>query len=376
MSAAPWPALSAAQVSQGTIELGAARLSQPPLPRTDAVTVGAGFRHEAPRFALTAAGGLTLADENRSTTQGTLSASLLDRPERWARWEFGAAVTAFDQGAPPMTRGAYLFAREHFVLGRVRGWAAAAIGGVEDFDWWSPTRSAEMVSWVASRFARFTASTLVVDTRSEPYGPEGALITDPITYTDAALGATWVIRRRAEIDARAGLRLISRGALTATGRGTKPFAGVEASLRVTPQLALVGAMGRQLSDLARGTPDTRYAAFSFRFSMRSPGAATRPVPRPPAPVRPRLLLVVDDTSQPRLVVAAANATRLEVAASFTNWEPVRLVRRGDSWALDRPIPSGAHRVLVRIDGGPWLVPANLPAAADDFGGTVGILTVP
>ena len=79
----------------------------------------------------------------------------------------------------------------------------------------------------------------------------------------------------------------------------------------------------------------------------------------------------------RLVVTGAqHAQRVELAATFTGWEPVALLREGDQWRLDRPITSGTHRVLLRIDGGPWLVPGNLPAAADDFGGSVGLLTVP
>jgi len=87
-------------------------------------------------------------------------------------------------------------------------------------------------------------------------------------------------------------------------------------------------------------------------------------------------LVSDTLGQARLVVDAPYGDVVELAASFTSWEPVSLVRRENRWELDGPIPSGAHRVLVRVDGGPWLVPANLPAAADDFGGAVGIVTVP
>jgi hypothetical protein len=90
----------------------------------------------------------------------------------------------------------------------------------------------------------------------------------------------------------------------------------------------------------------------------------------------RLALVTDSIGHSRLVVTGASDATIEIAGSFTNWEPVLLVRRGGAWELDRPIPSGAHRVLIRVDGGEWFVPANLPAAADDFGGTVGILTVP
>jgi hypothetical protein len=77
-----------------------------------------------------------------------------------------------------------------------------------------------------------------------------------------------------------------------------------------------------------------------------------------------------------IVTGVEHAARVEVAATFTGWDPVPLVRDGNAWRLDRPVTSGTHRVLIRINGGPWLVPSNLPAAADDFGGSVGLLTVP
>jgi hypothetical protein len=216
----------------------------------------------------------------------------------------------------------------------------------------------------------------VVDTRSEPYGAEGSWVTDPITYTDGSLGVRRAFGRRVEVDARGGIRVISRGALTATGRGTRPFAALDAAVRVTPRLAVVAAVGRQLSDLSRGTPDTRFAALALRFTMRTRANPPAPTPRPPAGADPRLALVSDTVGRPHLVVTAQSAAVVELAASFTDWEPVPLVRRGTRWELDRLVPSGAHRVLVRVDGGPWMVPANLPAADDDFGGRVGIITVP
>jgi hypothetical protein len=381
-----WPGLPAAltaQASQATAEIGATSVRQRDVPRTEAVTAAVGFRHDAPRFAFAAVAGLTLAGANRSTTQGLLTASVLDRPDRWMRWELGAALTAFDQEVLPLTRGAYVYAREHFTIGRSRAWAGVTFGGVEDHRHWSPTRSVEAGSVFGTRFARLTATAVVVDTRSEPYAPSGGasgeLVTDPITYTDAALAGRWVIRERAELDARGGVRLISRGALTPSGRGTRAFASVDAAYRLTPQLTFAASVGRQLSDLARGTPDTRFATLALRVSVRTPSRPSPPLRRPAvAPTeRPRLVLVADSAGHSLAVVVAAPADGLvEVAASFTSWEPVALVRRADRWELDRTIPPGAHRVLVRINGGLWIVPANLPGAPDDFGGTVGLLTVP
>jgi hypothetical protein len=267
-------------------------------------------------------------------------------------------------------------AREHFAIRNFGGWAGVAVGGIEDADWWSPTRTAEIGSWFAKRDTRVTATAVLVDTRSEPYDEAGKLVTDPVTYTDASLGLRRTFRQRVDVDARGGLRLISRGALTATGRGTRPFAAVDAAVWLTPRVALVAAVGRQLSDLARGTPDTRFAALALRVSMRDRTAAPAPVRRQPVPGVLRLAIVTDGGGRSRLVVTAPAGTLVELAATFTDWEPLLLVRRGEAWELDRPIPSGAHRVLVRVDGGPWFVPANLPAAEDDFGGSVGIITIP
>jgi hypothetical protein len=319
---------------------------------------------------------LTFADEGRSTTQGLLTGSFLGRPGQRMRWEIGGALTAFAEGSLGAAGGAYLTAREHFAFGPFGGWAGLAVGGVDDAGQWSPTRTLEVASWFSRWSTRLTAAAVVVDTRSEPYGVQGSVVTDPITYTDGSIGARWTFRRRAELDLRGGLRFISRGALSSNGRGTRPFAAVDAAVWVTPRLAVVAAFGRQLSDLARGTPDTRFAALALRIAMHDRDRAELPRRTGPTVAYVRLALVTDSTGASRLVVAAPEGTRVEIAGTLTDWEPVALVRRGPGWELDRALTSGAHRVVIRVDGGPWIVPANLPATADDFGSRVGILTVP
>ena len=46
------------------------------------------------------------------------------------------------------------------------------------------------------------------------------------------------------------------------------------------------------------------------------------------------------------------------------------------WEAVLLIPSGLHRLNVRIDGGAWIVPAGMTRAADDYGDEVGIMAVP
>ena len=70
------------------------------------------------------------------------------------------------------------------------------------------------------------------------------------------------------------------------------------------------------------------------------------------------------------------AALVELMADFTGWSVVALQRTGSAWRIERMISPGPHRVAIRIDGGEWIVPANLPRVEDDLGGTVGLITIP
>jgi hypothetical protein len=61
---------------------------------------------------------------------------------------------------------------------------------------------------------------------------------------------------------------------------------------------------------------------------------------------------------------------------LTGWEPRPLARRDGHWELRLTTAAGAHHVVVRIDGGRWIVPANLPHLDDELGGAVGLIVVP
>ena len=75
-------------------------------------------------------------------------------------------------------------------------------------------------------------------------------------------------------------------------------------------------------------------------------------------------------------VSAPGAHRVEMMGDITGWEPRALERRETRWELRLTIDPGAHHVVVRIDGGRWVVPANLARLDDELGGTVGLIVVP
>jgi hypothetical protein len=46
------------------------------------------------------------------------------------------------------------------------------------------------------------------------------------------------------------------------------------------------------------------------------------------------------------------------------------------WTLERIVARGTHRVAIRVNGGSWGAPPNLPHVTDEFGGEAGLLIVP
>jgi len=67
---------------------------------------------------------------------------------------------------------------------------------------------------------------------------------------------------------------------------------------------------------------------------------------------------------------------VEMMADFTDWAPISLTAVGDLFQRAMAVAPGAHRVVVRVDGGAWRPAVNTPAVDDDLGGRVGLLVVP
>jgi 1,4-alpha-glucan branching enzyme len=78
----------------------------------------------------------------------------------------------------------------------------------------------------------------------------------------------------------------------------------------------------------------------------------------------------------RLAIAARDASHVEVAGDFTNWEFVVTKRAANGvWYVDLAVPPGQYRYAFRIDGKEWRIPGGAPAAEDEFGGKSAWLTV-
>jgi hypothetical protein len=162
------------------------------------------------------------------------------------------------------------------------------------------------------------------------------------------------------------------GGIAGWGSGT-------ATLWMTSRVAVVLSAGRALEDVARAVPSVRYLSLALRVGQhRSSDALPLPAHRLELDHRDGHLEVHATSDSLRLVtVWADSASSVELMADFTAWEPVRMTRLPNgAWALERPIASGVHHVVIRIDDAPWGAPPNLAHVPDEFGGEVGLLTVP
>ena len=122
----------------------------------------------------------------------------------------------------------------------------------------------------------------------------------------------------------------------------------------------------------RGIPRTTF----FGVALRLTGQRHVALSRRSEVAGARVSITRVDDARRRIEVRGLTASRVELMGDFTDWTPVTLEAAGDIWRLERAISSGLHRIALRIDGGEWIAPANLPRASDDLGGVVGLITIP
>ncbi len=184
---------------------------------------------------------------------------------------------------------------------------------------------------------------------------------------DAVLDVTWR-GARASVSA-------SRSWRTGFGetRGTSNGYGLSAAWRAARSLVLIAHGGKQMADPLRGVPQATYAGVLARWQWsRTPRATTV------RSARDIEYVLSPDTGGGELLlqVQAPPDAIVEVASSANDWSPIRAVAQGDRFVLRLRLPSGTHRVAVRVNGGAWRAPRGLVRVDDDFGGASGIVVIP
>jgi hypothetical protein len=368
------PLGAGAQVD-ASVDAGAARLLQVDLPQSDVLTVGGRLRWQGLRGSLSTSAIGAQTASGAVTAQGTLAASLYASPlKRW-RWEVGAGLSSFGASSALPTVNAMLALRQHLIIGsRAGAYAGLQGGGIVLDDIWRSALVGQLGGWYRRQAHVISFSLAATATRSElriPFPELGTVYveTNPAQYVDAV--GYWQ-REGGRVDFELGGGL--RGGIEGVP-GAAIWGAASVSLWMTPRMAIVASTGRALEDIVRGLPQARYHTIALRVGLRDRVRAF--TPRPKLTFDAPVLTVDRRGNGPHVItVRVPKASSVELMGDFTSWEPVTLVGEGQSWTMECSLSPGAHHIAIRIDGGEWLVPANLPKIDDDFGGNVGLLSVP
>ena len=227
-------------------------------------------------------------------------------------------------------------------------------GGLDAGAWWAGART------------RLTATMLQEWTRAELFTGRfrtGYAGTAAVRYTEGAVAL------HAEGD-YAALDVSASSRRDADARALfEQGASVEVAYWPRSTVAFVLSAIHQLPDFVRGSDGVDAVSVGMRFGQAAPVIArtSRMLP---------VVRVLESNGARVLRVHAAGARTVDVMGDFTEWEPRMLVLSGGVFEGTMVMSSGTHRMLVRIDGGPWRPAANTPAVDDDLGGRVGLLVVP
>jgi hypothetical protein len=86
------------------------------------------------------------------------------------------------------------------------------------------------------------------------------------------------------------------------------------------------------------------------------------------------------TDSPHLFVQfrlQTNATNVQLAGSFTNWQPAYQLHQvaPGAWTITVPLPQGVHDYAFVVDGRQWVADPYAAGIDDGFGGTSSRLTL-
>jgi hypothetical protein len=353
-----------------TVDLGVSSVHYDGFLPSGATAITPALRWTRPTVSLSARGTyLRFASGNRSL-QGTLAGSLL-MPSAAGRWrtELDGSLGASSYRDFARFWHAVSEARLHW-LGTDRGaWVGGAVGRTSYGAGARPVVTLSAGAWARRpnlTVALWTSrahigDTVYTDLESSAHGEQGALA------LDASLGA----------------RVASRGG----GHGM--FAEGSATLALGERMAGVVSAGRYPTDAISGTISGRYVTVALRVRTAAPRRfLARDLRRSPTPREgaadsgtlgpaPELAVTGARAGHVRLLVRVADASQVEIAGDFTDWQPVALTGAAPGvWEAVFDLASGVHRLNVRVDGGAWRAPAGTTRAPDDYGGTVGLFVVP
>ena len=297
---------------------------------------------------------LRFASGNRSLDGSFTGAVLLPLAKHW-RGELAVAGGVSDYARITRFSHAVAEGRLHLIDGRQGAWAGATAGSasfgsgqrrvaVMTLGFWGLRNG---ITLFATADRSFIGDTAYSDLRSSGRIQHGSFV----------------------VEGTLGARVWSRGG----GRGV--YGEMSVSHPLSSRTAVVLSGGRYPTDVISGSIAGRFLSAAIRLGS-TPHRASRPTRIVSGGAAAQIELLDADENGARLVVHAPGAVTVEIAADFTEWLAVPLSRTASgAWQLRSRVPRGVHRINIRLDGGPWIVPAGTTRVPDDYG-DVGVLVVP
>jgi hypothetical protein len=362
------PGLIAAQQGGASVAVGAVSVRYGGAKPVSSISLAPTLTYLAPTAFIGLNGSVAQFSGQRLASQGTLEVATFTPPTSGgAMGEVGFSVGASSHTDGVSTGQGVMSARFRLLRERASAWIGAGAGQLWDGTEWSGVRESELGLSLRGDFVSFTARV----------APTVAL--DSLHYTDVVAAMTWSTDRidwSASVGNRAGANL------PFAASSDRTWGGVSASYWIAQRTALVLAGGTYPVDLTQGFPAGKYIALSLRLGgARRLAAAEAADARAARRMARRAGIEAfelrrGDDGSVELRVRAPDARTVEWLGDPTRWEAVPLVRAGDGWWRARFEAVGTVELVLRLDGGAWIVPPGAETVTDEFGGRVGRITLP
>jgi len=378
-----------ARVVSSSLDLGVSSVRYADTVDASSAALTSGIRVESARTAAAAQGTYAQTSAGAWVLQGALEGSLYTPAVGWLVGELAADVGGSAHEDGTRTGETIATARAHLLRGSRGAWLGVGGGRAWDGAAWHGVALGEVGAW----WQGASGAALVATATPTAVDVGGTTV----RYADASLSARWA-GRRAEVTGSLGTRI--GGDTVARLGGSASWGSVTAAVWIAGPLAIAVGGGTYPVDYTQGYPGGRFASVALRIATRpTTRDSVVPAAAPSLPqegqagggrlASPTLDVVTAPPGEPPppggataaerrtlLVSAPRAAARVELTGDFTNWDPVPLGRRSDGrWSVTLPLAPGVHQVTVRVDGGPWLVPAGFATIDDEFGGVAGLLVV-
>ncbi|MES2358719.1 MAG: glycogen-binding domain-containing protein [Gemmatimonadota bacterium] len=246
--------------------------------------------------------------------------------------------------------------------GAAAGWLDAGVGRVDAASTRN-TSHARIGASIRSGWAMIGADAAVLASGSTRYS-EAAVHAQIAPFGSDGSGIARVV-----IGGDGGIRS------AAESKGRRAWAMGVATVQLVGPVSMVGYAGAQPADPTRGTLGAAFTSIGLRVAL-GPSGAARASPVISAVPEGTSVSAVADDGRRMISVVLENARTVDIMGDFTSWLPVPMTRAATGkWQIRIPLNEGSHRLEVRADSGSWVPAPGLPVAADEFGGSVGILVV-